>query len=388
MWERAHRVAREPAEPPRVLHVVESLNAGAVENWLVRMLEHATRRGLPVDWTFYCTLVEPGALDDRVRALGGSIIRSPVALHKKAAFALALRRTLKRGRYNVLHCHHDLVSGLYLAASAGLSMKRLVHVHNADENVLTASRLKQAMLREPLRRVGLAMADQIVGISNHTLATYLAGRPRRVGDVVHYYGVDPAPFNATESDRVGFRREQGLADDALILLFGGRIVPEKNPAFVVEVLAAVAEADPRAVAVFAGAGALEDEVKAKAATLGVLDRIRLIGWRSDLPRVMAASDLFILPRPEEPLEGFGLAVVEAQLAGLRLLLSKGVPDDPLLPTAVARRLALSDGAGKWAEAAIELMAQPTPNAADAQAALRTSPMDMDAALDDLLRLHR
>jgi len=86
-------------------------------------------------------------------------------------------------------------------------------------------------------------------------------------------------------------------------------------------------------------------------------------------------------------EGFGLAVVEAQLAGLRMLLSRGIPDDPLLSTANFRRLALSDGPKVWAKAAMELLNGPMPSRPDALAAFRMSPMDMDIALSHLCSLH-
>lgn len=374
---------------PRVLHIVENLDRGAVENWLVRMLRHARGNGQAPDWTFYCALGRSGALDDEARSLGARILYSPVPVNRKIAFARALRDEIRKGRYDVIHAHHDLVSGLYLAAAAGLPPAlRLVHAHNADEIVLTPNPLKQALLRGPLRRTGLAMADRILGISNHTLDTYLAGRPRRAGrDVVHYYGVDPTPFQGITVDRTGFRRALGLAEDALILLFGGRLVPEKNPVFAVDVLAALRAREPRAVLVYAGAGSQEVAIVPRAAALGVADSVRLLGWRGDLPYVMAHADWFILPRPERPMEGFGLAVVEAQLAGLRMLLSRGIPDDPLLPTASYRRLGLSESPTAWADAALALLQEPAPSREAALAALARSPFDMDTALAHLNQLH-
>ena len=102
---------------------------------------------------------------------------------------------------------------------------------------------------------------------------------------------------------------------------------------------------------------------------------------------MCCSDWFILPHPEHPVEGFGIAIIEAQLAGLRMLLSRGILDDPLLVTASFRRLSLSDGPNVWARAAMELLRGPAPSRAAALAALRESPMDMDRALEDLLKLY-
>jgi glycosyltransferase EpsF len=376
-------------EFPKVLHVVENLAQGAVENWLLRMLGHARQNRIDIDWTFYCILEQPGAWDRKAEALGARVFHSPIPIVRKGEFIRALRRELRRGGYDVLHCHHDILSAVYLAASLGLPIRRrIVHVHNADESVPSGSRFRQQLFREPMRELCLRMADRIVGISGRALDAFLAGRARRIErDSVHYYGVDPRPFASVCANRSGFRRMLNLPEDAPILLFAGRMVPEKNPVFAVEVLAKLRDIEPRAVGVFAGFGSQEQHVLERARELKAEDSVRLLGWRSDLPEIMSCSDWFILPHPEHPVEGFGLAVVEAQLAGLRMLLSRGILDDPLLTTACFRRLSFADGPMKWAEAAMELLREPVPSRAVAIAALKESPMDMDRALEGLLRLH-
>jgi len=92
--------------PPRVLHIVENLNRGAVENWLVRMLRHARARGIDVDWTFYCALPEAGVLDEEAAALGAGVLRSPFPIGQKVPFVRALRAELQRGK----PIDHDLAS--------------------------------------------------------------------------------------------------------------------------------------------------------------------------------------------------------------------------------------------------------------------------------------
>jgi glycosyltransferase EpsF len=376
-------------KPARVLHVVENLDRGAVENWLVRMLGHSRRAGKELDWSFYCTLDHPGRKEDTARALSASVIHSPVPIDRKMSFLRTLRTELRRGGYDVLHCHHDFVSAVYLLAAVGLPIRsRIVHVHNADENVLTPSPWKQQLYREPMRHVCLSMADRIVGISNHTLDAFLEGRPRRPDrHSVHYYGVDTTPFENAKADRMVFRHKLGLSPNSRILLFAGRMVPEKNPVFAVEVLAELRRLDPNAVGIFVGNGSLEEETRRRAAELKVDEGFRYLGWRDDMPEIMCCSDWFILPHPEHPVEGFGFAIIEAQLAGLRMLLSRGIMDDPLLPTASFRRLFLSAGSQAWAEAAVELLQEPPPARAAALAALRQSPFDMDTALADLVSLH-
>jgi glycosyltransferase involved in cell wall biosynthesis len=139
--------------------------------------------------------------------------------------------------------------------------------------------------------------------------------------------------------------------------------------------------------VFVGSGSLVEPVCKHAAELGLGTVTRNLGWRDDIAEIMCCCDWFILPSPEQPMEGFGLVVVEAQLAGLRMLLSGGIPDDALLPMAVFRRLPLAAGPYEWAKAALELSRSPAPSRTDALAALNESPMDMDRALEGLLALH-
>src|SRR5665213_399679 len=97
------------SSPVRVVHVVESLDAGAVESWLLTMLRTARDVRIPLDWTFYCVLPRAGKHDALARELGATVLHSPVELHSTAAFIRNFRRTLRDGRFDVLHCHHDIV---------------------------------------------------------------------------------------------------------------------------------------------------------------------------------------------------------------------------------------------------------------------------------------
>lgn len=374
---------------PRVLHIVESMDRGATENWLVGMLEHARATDVSMDWTFYCYLPGRGVLEGRALQLGARVIKSPVGLRHYFRFARALRKEIASKRYDIMHAHHDCLSGLYFSAAVGLPLRRrIVHLHNAGEAILTPSPFKQRIYRGVLRQACLSLADRVVGVSNHVLDTFLNGRPRRPGrDLVLYSGVPETSISEAAPTREEFRNRLGLAQNSHILLFAGRLVKEKNPLFVLRVLAELRKIDPHAVAVFAGTGELETELRNSADVLELTPHVRFLGWRNDLPDIMLSSDWFILPSAEQPMEGFGLAVVEAQLAGLRLLLSKGIADDPLLPNAAYRRLSLSDVPDAWASAAVELLRGPSPSPSAAHDALAASPMDMDRALSNLVALY-
>jgi glycosyltransferase involved in cell wall biosynthesis len=378
-----------PKERTRLLQVVESLNTGAVENWLYRMFSAASVSYPQYHWTFFCTLGKPGRLDERVRRLGGEIIHSPCELGKKRAFFTNLRRVIRAGNYDVLHSHHDFVSAVYLCASIGIPIrKRIVHVHNTDEGLPTAGAAKRLLLKEPMRQTCIRLADNVVGISNETLARF-SGKvsPRAARDRVIYYGIDTQPFRQSVCTREQFRLNLGFPADAKILLFVGRMVELKNPVFVVEVLTELLKINPNAVAVFAGAGPLESNVRELARHNKIADRVKVMGWRDDTATMMRLSDALVFPRLEEPKEGLGLVLVEAQAAGLPIVASPSITEDVKMFPELFEIVSLSAGAQSWAEAIADRLSRPGPDQGELLKRIESSQFGLRQSLASLMALY-
>ncbi|HXX44377.1 MAG TPA: glycosyltransferase family 4 protein [Candidatus Acidoferrales bacterium] len=109
--------------------------------------------------------------------------------------------------------------------------------------------------------------------------------------------------------------------DAPVVLFCAKLQPWKRPS---DLLRAFAKAnDPAAYLVFAGDGALRTELEDEAASLGISDRVRFIGFvnQTGLPEVYTASDILVLPSEYEP---FGLVVNEAMLCHCPAIVSDRV----------------------------------------------------------------
>lgn len=374
--------------PLKVVHIVENLDKGAVENWLVRMFCLAKEQKTDLDWTFFCAVGKPGRLDRLVENKGGKIIYSKFPLSNKRAFVSSLRHVLKAEKFDVLHCHHDFISAVYLIAARGLGIpERIVHVHNADEVIPVGKVWKQNLIRPIFHRICLRYATKIVGISNHTLDQFLRHKRRRASrDKIHYYGVSPTQFAQVQRDKGVFLKELELPTDSLLLLFVGRMAPAKNPLFALEVLSALEKIEPRIAGVFVGAGRLIKQAEQKAKEIGI-EKVRFLGWRNDIPQIMINSDLFISPHVEFPKEGLGLVIVEAQLAGLPLLLSKGICQDPLFKEAVFTQLKLADGPEIWAREALQLMKKGSPSSPAMITAMQSTPFDMEFAVNDLIKLY-
>jgi glycosyltransferase involved in cell wall biosynthesis len=375
--------------PVRVLHVVESLDNQAVETWLIRVLRAAALDYPDYQWTFFCILGKTGRYDDEARSLGAEVIHSDYEVGDKRRFLLGLREVMKRGRYDVLHCHHDIMSAAYLAASAGLAFrKRIVHLHNTELGLPTSSRLKAGLAREPMRQMCLHMADQIVGISNEALQSLIGtGTSDPLRHQVVHYAVDTARFMNAQPDRDRLLHSLQLEPSRKILLFVGRLVDYKNPCFVVEILEQLNQAGEEFVALFAGTGDQEERILALAKVKGLDDRVRLLGFRDDVPELMRSADLLIWPSREDTKEGLGLGIVESQAAGLPILMSQSVPEEAIVVSESVKVVPLAAGAKIWARAAVELLNSPRPAFAESLARVDASTFSMAQGVANLMALY-
>jgi len=373
----------------KILHIVENLHRGAVETWLVRMFEES-RAFRPADeWTFYCALGEPGRHDEHVRKLGGRIIYSPVPFRRTVSFLWALRKTLKDEHFDIMHCHHDLLSGFYLLAALGLPIRqRIVHVHNTDEALPTPNWFKHWVLKEPLRKTCFGLSARVVGISKHTLATFLHGRKPRAGrDEVLYYGCDFSACVGERLDPALLKNNLGFPSDMRIVLFIGRLDPIKNPIGALNIFGALYRRRNDVACLFAGEGDLADGILEQAKRLGVSNRVRLLGWHETPSALMQACDLFLFPRLQNNVEGFGFSVLEAQAAGLPVLTSYGVSDEVLVFPERCRQIPITESPEVWAAAADELLKTTRPSHQDILLALQDTPFSKETGARNLLALY-
>lgn len=373
----------------KLLHIVENFNGQAIERWLYQMMRRLKEAGEEVDWTFYAVLGQTGKMDDSVRDLGGKIIYSPVPLKQKMQFMKALRGTLVMGGYDILHSHHDVMSAVYFLASVGLPLKRrILHVHNTALALPTSSLLKKALLHEPMRQACLHWADKVVGVSYAALDAFLKGEKHKPGrDLVIHCGIDLVPFHRKPPGRPEFLQSLGLPAGSRVLLFVGRMTEYKNPCFVIDVLAQVSKSDPTVCAVFAGSGPLEEAVLKKAAEHSLENRVRVMGWQEDIPSLMQSCDLLIWPGLEEPKEGLGLAIVEAQAAGLPVLMSLNVPEEATVVPELVNVLPLSAGAEAWAAKVEAILDQTSFDREDALARIKLSSFSISNSAKNILALY-
>ena len=135
--------------------------------------------------------------------------------------------------------------------------------------------------------------------------------------VVIYNGVH-LPEQALPEDRLGARRELGVRDDEILCLYVGQLGERKDPTTLLEAAQRTAQQVPMVLAM-AGDGPLLDGLRANAGR-----GVRLLGERDDVPRLLDAADIFVMPSGRE---GLSMAVLEAMSHSVATIVSDG-PGNP------------------------------------------------------------
>ena len=208
-------------------------------------------------------------------------------------------------------------------------------------------------------RVGLRSADLVIAISEH-----VAGSLRLPRMEVLHNPVDLRRFDPAAADGRALREELGIGDAPLLGVIA-QITPWKAQDDAIRALAMVREAHPDARLVIVGETkfvgrdvtfdnpAFRRGLDELAAELGVADAVHFLGEREDVPAVLAALDLLLVPSWQEP---FGRTVIEGMAMGrVVLATAQGGPRE-ILRDGVDGLLLAPRAPRTWADAATALLA--------------------------------
>jgi glycosyltransferase involved in cell wall biosynthesis len=202
-----------------------------------------------------------------------------------------------------------------LVASSALRIPTLVVFQLVPPDLAISARRKPIYALARRRQRWVAVSDE----NRKTLARAFGVDEDRLMRI--YNGVAPArPASPAEKRqaRAAISAELGLPEDARLVLTVGRLSRQKGHDYIVDALPHLRRRAPNAVFLWAGSGELEGELRRRIERIGATDRVRILGPRTDIGRLLAAADLFVFP---SRYEGFGFALVEAMAAGVPVVAS-------------------------------------------------------------------
>jgi glycosyltransferase involved in cell wall biosynthesis len=363
----------------RVLHVIENFNGQAVESWLSRIVNSTCFHPVEQQYDFFLIGNGTGRDADTVVHRGCQLHEGNPGGASIPQMARALRRVVKRGNYDFVHIHQDVMGGIFALALLGLPVGLIIEAHNCWQRLPVGGFLKERLLTAAGRWIAQYRANALVGVSHQALFGMTSGRSRhgRVDRVIYCSAKVPSiepDTLARDSAASAMRRHFDLPESAKVLLFLGRLDGYKNPVHALDVLCAMISHGAKHLhLVIAGLGGLESTLRTMALERGVEPHVHLVGWVDEPGSLLLAADLLIMPSQEICSEGLGLVVVEAQALGIPVLCSKSIPEDAKVIPSLFRRISLSEGLGNWRRAANDLLDQVRPDVAECWKAFHESP---------------
>lgn len=327
----------------KVLQIVGGLRRAGAETWLLQVARRIDRSAVAMDFLVHGS--DEGEYEGELRDLGCGIVRTPMPA-ELPAYARSLGEALDRRRYHVVHSHLQHFSGVttFLARRHGVET-RIVHSH------LDTPPGSARGLRSPytwtMERLIRRYATHRIGVSQRAaVALFGADWATQPNTAVMSCGIDLAPFMTPATK--GLRQSLGLHPGALVMGHVGRFVEQKNHDLVVAVAADVMSRDPNARLLLVGEGPLRPRIEQRCSDLGIRERTVFAGSRPDVPELLkSAVDVFLFP---SRYEGLGLAVIEAQAAGVPSVISDVVPPEVEVLPELIQWQSLVDSPSAWAAA--------------------------------------
>jgi glycosyltransferase involved in cell wall biosynthesis len=313
------------SNPLRVLHILPSMQGYGAERQIMQLLPHLQS---PEIVAGLLTVYAPS----EEQRCGAEFPITDAARHGRRDFTFIGRLVEKicSFRPDIVHTHTHVGKywGRFAAVAAGV--RSIVHTeHNPCD---------------PRRSVLDRLADRVLNPYTERCITFF---PEQCQMLVRTDGVDPRkiaiipnglPFDSfPHLDKQAARRLLDIPSDRCAIILVGRMEYQKNHELALRALAALPAGErSRIMLFFAGSGLLEIELRTLAQTLNVAEHVRFLGYRSDVPELLAASDVLLMT---SHFEGMPLALLEGMHVGAPIVTTPWLGAQSMLGAGAYGRIA-------------------------------------------------
>lgn len=301
------------ARRARIVHLITRLDLGGAQQNTLYCVRHHDRARFEVGlWAG-----AGGRLDREARSIDDADVRLVPWLRHAISPArdagAVLRLAAMLDGVDLLHTHSSKAGIVGRAAARLARVPAVVHtVHGWSFNDTQKGATRSAYVA--LERIAARQTDRLLCVSE---ADRALGLSRGIGEPSAYRilrsGIDAASYLPANGARERVRRELGCAPDTILVGSVGNLKAQKAPLDFVETARRAHARDPRLRFAFAGDGDLRPDVERAIAAAALGGVVRLLGWRDDVPALLAALDLFLLT---SRFEGLPRAALQAVAAGV------------------------------------------------------------------------
>lgn len=357
-----------PARTYRIAYLIDGLSMGGAERLMVPILAYLSRVHFQ---PYVCAMQskEGNPMADELRSLGVPVECLNIKRLRDLDAIPRLTRYLRGIKADLVHTQLEAANilGNISAKLLGLPSVCTIHVMPSLD-VKTKTKLHQKLEWFALRN----FCDRVISVSEEARQYHIeisGSSPKQVTTI--YNGIDLSAFLDMNYavERRAVREELNIPRDANILITVAVLRPPKGIQFMIRALPAVLASHPNTYYLVVGNGPHRDELIEEAGGAGVSERVVFAGMRRDVPRLLAASDVFVLPTLTEALP---TVLAEAMAARLPIVASHvgGIPE--MIARGQHGILVQPEDVDGLSNVCVQLLSQPEQRAAMGAAGWKTA----------------
>lgn len=257
------------------------------------------------------TLKEHGVICHQV-----DIERSPAKLKSNYRAYKQIKTLMKKECFEALHCHTPMGGVVGRLAANATGTKPVLYTAHGF-HFYRGCPLKNKLIYQTAETFLARYTDAQITINREDFAAAQKFPLRGKAYYVPGIGVDVKKISSVQVDRATKRAELGIPQDAFVFISVGELNENKNHSTVIR---ALAKADiANSYYLICGEGKLKQQHFELAQKLGISEKVKLLGFRTDVSEILRACDCFVFPSFRE---GLSVSLMEAMAAGLPCIASR------------------------------------------------------------------
>lgn len=326
-------------EPKRILQVVNSMNRGGAEAFIMNLYRRIDKSKVQFD--FLVHIDGKSAFEDEILALGGRVFHAPkYKLYNHFAYCQWLKSFFSsHPEIKVVHGHQYNTASVYLGVAKKMGRVTIAHSHNASNGTGLIAYIK-TLMHNNINEV----ADYKLACSSDA-GNWLYGQ--HGGYFVVPNAIDTTVFRFDSTKRQQKRNELNLNSSDFVIGNVARFYPVKNHSYIIDIFEDFTTKHPNSRLVLVGEGPLLDDIKKKVEEKNISGKVSFLGLRSDINELMMAMDVLLMPSLHE---GLPVTMVEAQAACLPCVISDYVSKDATIIDELVKSCSLGDSIETWINA--------------------------------------
>lgn len=332
----------------RVLQVVSTLKKNGTETFIMNVFRKIRKEGY--DFDFLTFTEDKEGFYEEIISYKSKVFFLPPRKRNFIDYHRQLDKFFAKHakEYDAIHIHgmsHTSIAPIVYAKKYGIPV-RILHIHGSS-----CRRIYNKVFHHLNKYRASNYTTHNLACSDNAMKWGFSNTRKYNATKIIPNGIDLKKFKYNKDIRNKIRKELNLDDNTIAIAHVGAFNPIKNHSFIIKLFSRLLSIKHEAKLFLVGEGPLMDDIKQQCNELGISERVEFLGRRDDVPDLLQAFDIMVMPSLHE---GLPFALIEAQASSLPVVASDGISDEVIL-TSEIELLPLDAGIDYWVNTIINML---------------------------------